>query len=457
MSIKKIIVCLYCLVTFAFSFSIQAAEVNNHSPSWLKSSYTPDRIYDAYTDDLWVRMRRGFAFDELDSAAIHRIERSYTRSPQNLYRIAERSRRYLYYIVDEIIRRGLPTELAILPIVESAFKPNARSKQNAVGLWQFISSTGKMYGLKQNRWHDDRKDVVAATHAALDYLEDLYQKFGDWKLVIAAYNWGDGAVKRMLARQRKAGRSTAFNHLRLPRETRNHVNKLIAIKHIIANPEDYGVQLPEIANQPYFGKLETRQSISTRLIAKFADITLAEFKALNPAYKKSVIRVTGSSRTILLPVDKIDMFMQRLDAYNSKRNPTKILHVHRVEDIENNGRVTYVSSVAQSDVVARQADNGHMMRDDLSLALQQQEETQVLADNHHTTETQFTNDLIYVAKKGDTFDGISKRFGISREQLMLWNDGNDVPEVGQRVIIMRRETEQPDEQQELIPLTGNTS
>jgi len=456
MLIKKIIsFWLYCLVVAFVSFSIKAAEFQHKPTQFVNTSYiTGDINNDGYSDDLWGRIRQGFGFDDLDSAAIRMIERSYARSPKNLYRIAERSRRYLFYIVDEIARRGLPTELALLPIVESAFKPNARSKQNAVGLWQFISSTGKMYGLKQNRWHDDRKDVVAATHAALDYLENLYRLFGDWKLVIAAYNWGDGAVKRMLARHRRAGRSTEFKRLKLPRETRNHVNKLIAIKNIIANPDDYGIQFPEISNQPYFGKVETKKHISIKLITKFAGISLAEFKALNPAYKKSIVRVTGASRIILLPVTKIEQFMRILDEYNSSRSPSRVLHVQRVREV-NRKRVIYESRrPGRPKAVEQQVTNTNLA--EKAHAAQLQSESMAFVDDSVMIKPYYDGDLIYIVKDGDTFDEIARRYGISLEQLELWNGSYDELAIGQKLIIMRRISPGADQQLE-SSLTGNTS
>lgn len=433
MLIKKIFY-LHCLVVVLASFSVKAAEFQDNPTQVDHVSYITDDLYNEGAKDLWERIRFGFGFDDLDNAAIRRIEKSYARSPRNLYRIAERSRRYLFYIVEEIVRRGLPTELALLPIVESAFKPNARSRQNAVGLWQFISSTGEIYGLKQNRWHDDRKDVIAATHAALDYLEYLYRLFGDWKLVIAAYNWGDGAVKRLLAKNRKAKHSTKFNRLKLPNETRNHVNKLIAIKNIIANPDGYGIQFPPVLNQPYFGKIETTQHISINLITKLAGITLAEFKALNPAYKKSAIRVTDTSRIILLPINKIDRFMHNLNDYNSTQDLSQILHIRRLKDM-NNTRVVYETKRPLQPIVTEQ----HASNDsiDHNLAVEQQSASETIV-NKSTMTKQNTNDLIYIVKEGDTFHEISKRYGISLEQLELWNGAHKELTIGQRFIIMRR-------------------
>jgi len=262
--------------------------------------------------DLWERIRNGFAMAELDSKAVRNSEIFYTARPEYMKRIVERSRRYLFHIVEEVERRGMPTEIALLPIIESAYNPQAYSRSHASGIWQFIPSTGKHYGLQQNWWQDDRRDIVAATSAALDYLQNLHNMFGDWELALASYNWGEGAVGRSLTKNRNKGLPMDFRSIKMPLETQNYVPKLIAMKNIIANPAAFGVVLDPIPNQPYFEKIATTRAIDVKLAASLANISMDEFTALNPAHSRPVINVKGS-RALLLPVDKVETFRTNLE------------------------------------------------------------------------------------------------------------------------------------------------
>lgn len=171
--------------------------------------------------DLWARVRQGFAMPDLDNDLVHDREQWYATRPDYVQRMTERGGRYLFYIVDELERRGMPTELALLPFIESAFNPQAISTARASGMWQFMSSTGRDFDLKQNIFRDDRRDVLASTRAALDYLQKLDAMFGDWQLALAAYNWGEGSVQRAIARNQKAGLPTDYSSLKMPNETAN--------------------------------------------------------------------------------------------------------------------------------------------------------------------------------------------------------------------------------------------
>ena len=187
-------------------------------------------------DDLWERIRRGFAVQDLDSVLVQKHVTYYAARPEYLQRVFDRSRLYLYHIVEEIEKRGLPTELALLPMVESAFNPMAYSRAHASGLWQFIPGTGKRYDLTQNWWYDGRRDIVDSTAAALEYLTKLYDMHGDWQLALASYNWGENAVARAIAKNRAAGKPTEYAHLTMPAETRQYIPKLQALKNIIRDP-----------------------------------------------------------------------------------------------------------------------------------------------------------------------------------------------------------------------------
>jgi len=290
--------------------------------------------------DLWVRIRQGFAMPDLDNALVRRKTREYAANSEYLQRILERSRIYLYHIVEEVEKRGLPTELALLPMVESAFNPMAYSRAHASGIWQFIPGTGKRFELKQNSYYDGRRDVVDSTDAALDYVTSLYKRYGDWHLVLASYNWGENAVARAVARNHKAGKPTDYSSLRMPKETRNYVPKLQALKNIISDPSKYGLDLAPIPNERYFTTVLTgRPELDVALAARLAEMPMREFKALNPGMRAATMRSPKGTR-IVLPSEKVAVFHDNLAKYDRRHGasagatrPTKVnaQQVHRVE------------------------------------------------------------------------------------------------------------------------------
>jgi len=258
--------------------------------------------------DLWPRIRNDFGLPDLTGPLVEQQERWLVQHPDYLRNAVARSSRYLYHIIDEVEKRGMPSEIALLPFIESAYNPIAYSRAHASGIWQFIPSTAKLYGLEQNFWYDGRRDVIAATDAALNYLEKLYETFGSWNLALAAYNWGENGVARAIAKNEAKGLPTDYLSLKLPRETRDYVPKLQAIKNIIADPGRYGLDLENIPNRPYFATVTTNRHIDVRLAAKFAQVPVEEFMSLNPGYTRPVIRVNNEDETLLLPADKVDVF-----------------------------------------------------------------------------------------------------------------------------------------------------
>jgi membrane-bound lytic murein transglycosylase D len=262
-------------------------------------------------DDLWQRIRDGFAMPDLDGPLVEEKVAWYAARPDYLRRTFERSRRYLYHIVEELERRGMPTELALLPMVESSFNPMAYSRAHASGLWQFIPGTGKRYELEQNWWFDARRDIVASTAAALDYLKDVYEMHGDWHLALASYNWGENAVARALEKNRAAGLRLDYASLTMPAETRHYVPKLQALKNIIANPAALGIELDPIPNLPYFTTVTKTRDIDVRLAAELAELPVEEFVALNPGFNRPVIPVKVNPR-IVLPADRVEVFHANL-------------------------------------------------------------------------------------------------------------------------------------------------
>lgn len=267
--------------------------------------------------DLWARVRQGFALPTLDNDLVRKWEQWYAARPDYVQRMTGRGARYLFHIVDEVNRRGLPTELALLPFVESAYNPQAMSTAKASGMWQFVPSTGRDFSLKQNVFRDDRRDVLASTRAALDYLQSLHDTFGDWQLALAAYNWGQGNVQKALTRQRRlAGQDGAdatgsYAGLRMPDETRNYLPKLQAVKNIIDRPQDFGLALPELQNHPYFLSVPIERDIDVDLAARLAGLPLDEFRQLNPQMNHPVILAAGTPQ-VLLPYDSAGTFLQAL-------------------------------------------------------------------------------------------------------------------------------------------------
>jgi membrane-bound lytic murein transglycosylase D len=264
--------------------------------------------------DLWDRIRRGFAMPNLDNDLVRQQEQWYVTRPDYMQRMTERSRKYLFHIVEELERRNMPTELALLPFIESAFNPQAVSSASAAGMWQFMPATGSYFELRQNVFRDDRRDVLASTRAALDYLQKLYGMFGDWHLALAAYNWGEGSVARAIARNKKSGLGSRYADLSMPNETRFYVPKLQAVKNIVADPNALRTELPLIENHPYFDSVIVSRDIDVELAARLADVSVADFKALNPSMRRPVILAAGTPQ-ILLPWDNAKIFQRNFEAY----------------------------------------------------------------------------------------------------------------------------------------------
>ncbi|MBC8057690.1 MAG: transglycosylase SLT domain-containing protein, partial [Rhizobiales bacterium] len=264
--------------------------------------------------DLWMRVRQGFTMPDLDTDLVRNREQWYATRPDYVQRMTERGSRYLFHIVEELDRRGMPTELALLPFIESAFNPQAISSARASGMWQFMAATGKDFSLKQNIFRDDRRDVLQSTRAALDYMQKLYAMFGDWHLALAAYNWGEGSVQRAIARNQKLGLPTDYTSLKMPNETQYYVPKLQAVKNIIARPADFGLTLPPLKNHPYFLSVPIERDMDVAVAVRLAGMPLEEFQYLNPQMNKPVILAAGTPQ-VLLPYDNANLFVRELPVH----------------------------------------------------------------------------------------------------------------------------------------------
>jgi membrane-bound lytic murein transglycosylase D len=389
-------------------------------------------------DDLWQRIRNRFAMRELSSKLIAHHEHWYASRPDYVERMTERAQRYLFYITEEVERRGMPSEIALLPMIESAFNPGANSIARASGIWQFMPATGKNFGMEQNWWYDERRDVISATTGALDYLEKLHDQFGDWELALAAYNWGEGAVSRAQMRNRKMHKPTNFASLRLPRETQNYVPKLLAIKHIINDPEHFGLKLNSIPNRPYFAAVETKRRMDVKLAAELAEIPMEEFIALNPGHNRPVI-LEKTSSVILLPVDKLETFKTNLEKtnqrlvswqpYQTKKGehfdqlaPRFGLSADKLRSINGLSAHAKISSGQTLLVPANDEDAANDEFAAFNTKL-------VSIDDTHTAK--------YFVRKKDTLSSIAHRFHVTTAQLQEWNGGISKLRVGQRLTIVQ--------------------
>ena len=287
----------------------------------------------APSNNLWIHIRQGFQLPELDSPLVLQQTRWLTARPDYLDRSMARSSRYLFYIVEEVNRRNMPSELALLPFVESAFNPEAKSTAKAMGIWQFMPRTGKDFKLTQNVFRDERRDVLQSTNAALDYLQRLYNQFGDWQLALAAYNWGEGNVAKAIKRNQAQRKPTDYLSLTMPRETREYVPKLMAYKNIVNDPAAYGIVLPEVENHPYFVAIDVTRDIDVEVAAQLAEMSLVDFRNLNPAFNKPVI-LGAVDQQMLLPFARAELFQMNLASYTKPLSSWTALTITKSETAE---------------------------------------------------------------------------------------------------------------------------
>ncbi len=377
--------------------------------------------------ELWDRIRRGFAMPDLQNELVTDREQWYATRPDYIQRMTERSSKYLFHIVEELERRQMPTELALLPFIESAFNPQAVSSAKAAGMWQFMPATGKYFDLKQNAFRDDRRDVLASTRAALDYLQKLYGMFGDWHLALAAYNWGEGSVGRAIAKNQRAGLGTSYADLNMPAETRLYVPKLQAVKNIVANPQAFRTELPLIENHPYFQQVLITRDIDVALAARLADVKIEDFKALNPSAHRPVIIAAGTPQ-ILLPWDNATVFQRNFDAYTqgqyaswtawtapSTMNPAEAARRTGMSEADlrgvNNIPPRMLIKAGSTLLVPRSA----KVENDV---------TSHIAD---TAQVSFSPEIVtrrttVKARKGESVATIAKRYGLSTSSVAEWNN-----------------------------------
>lgn len=396
--------------------------------------------------DLWGRLREQFAMDlDTDNKRIQQQLSWYARHPRYIHRVAKRAKRYLYYIVNQVEDRGLPGEYALLPVVESAFDPFAYSHGRAAGLWQFIPSTGHVYGLNQSWWHDQRRDVISATDGALKYLDALGKRFdGDPMLALASYNSGGGTVSSAIRKNRKRGKPTDYWSLHLPSETQAYVPKLIAISKIINDPDAYGVTLPEMPDKPYFDVVDTGSQIDLTQAAKLADIDVEEIYLLNPAYNRWATSPKGPHR-LLIPVGSADAFSKNLANLDPKKRVS--WENYRVRAGDSLSRIAHKFGTTPSVIKQINHMRSNLIRVDQRLLIPtstQASDSYVLSANSRLTSRQQAagkrnggTKHQYTVRSGDSFWNISRKYQVSVRELAKWNGmaPGDPLHPGQKLVV----------------------
>lgn len=384
---------------------------------------------------LWERIVKGYGIPDLtDEPLVAKWEQYYADRPDYVARIVDRGRRYLYHIVSEVDERRMPLDLALLPMIESAMNPNALSRARAAGIWQFMPSTGRHYGLAQNFWFDSRRDVIAATESALDYLQKLHGDFADWQLALAAYNWGEGNVSRAIAKNRAKGKPADYASLAMPNETRNYLPKLQAVKNIVRDPEKYGLVLAEIPDSPYFTIVKTTLEMDVKVAAELAEMSVDEFQSLNPHHNRPVI-AGGDEHSILLPIDRAEVFAAKLEL---TAQPLVTWQAYRTRAGET---VTQVAAKFALPVESLRAVNGLGSRASLpaghALLVPAQRPSDATAES--VANTVFTTvpsgrTFYHTVRRGESLTAIGRRYGVAAGDLRRWNGmTQNAVRIGQRL------------------------
>ncbi len=395
--------------------------------------------------DLWARLRQEFSLPDPDNERV-RVQRNwYAKHPQYLQRVTERSRRYAWHIHQEVKRRGMPAEIALLPIVESAYDPFAYSHGRAAGLWQFIPATGKRFKLKQDWWYDGRRDLLDSTNAALDYLQYLNKRFkGDWLLALAAYNSGEGTVSKAVRRNRKKGRPVTFWDLKLPKETRAYVPKLIALKQLVNHPDRYGVDLGPLPDEPYFEIVKTNGQIDLAIAADLAGIELNDLYRLNPGFNQWATSPRGPHR-LLIPVDRASDFRQAIAALPPEKRVQWLRH-----KIKKGETLSQIAKRYHTTTAALKAANGvsgtsiragkHLL---VPVSSKGQESYRLSARQRLKSKQSHRRKgykTRHIVSPGDTFWDLSREYKVSVRKLASWNGmaPGDPLRVGQKLVVWTR-------------------
>ena len=399
----------------------------------------------ANSDDLWQRVRDGFQLqDEYITKTNYQIQQqktSLTSNTKSTEQLLSKGSPYLHYIVEQLEGRNMPLELALLPAVESGYNPSAHSRMRAAGLWQFMPQTGTQFNLQQTRWYDARLDVIASTNAALDYLQYLHNMFNDWPLALAAYNSGEGTVKRAIQRNQAENRPTDYWHLPLPTETKNYVPKLLALSRIVFSPQQYQVNIPEVPNQPYFAQVEVNNQIKLNTLASLLAINSEDLKSLNAGLKAEAVINNQSPKKLLIPTTKVFAFND-LMASGQLRNetvPTWNNYYVRSGDTLNSVASRHKMTISELKTINKLAGN--------QLKVGQQLQVPIVASSINDTPANKNLRTIvlrdkqkYTIQPGDNLWSISQKNNIKLEKLLKINrlSANASIKPGQQLYITER-------------------
>ena len=404
---------------------VDEVEGNEITQSTGKARTSPREILiQEKPENIWKEVNKGYGIPDPKKKwakkVVKKYERWYSEHPVYTYRMFERTKRYIYYVVQEVKKRNMPMEIALLPIIESAYNPIARSNMKAVGLWQFIPSTGKNYGLKQNWWKDERSNVILSTNASLNYLEKLYKQFGTWELALAGYNAGEGKVAREIKKNKRRKRPTDYYTISLPRETDEYVSKLIAMKHIIQNPSKFNVDVPYIPNAPYFGEVTLTEQMDIDLILKLADISSEEFELLNAHHKRPLIPKEQEPIIILLPKNKIETYNKNLAEHNEPLSNWVLYKPKRKESIM---KVAKKFDINLSTFKRINSLNGRVtFRKNSTVLIPKSNALKSKYTLKGTGDYNYTSVGTHHVSKGDTLGGIARKYKVSIEDLKEFNE-----------------------------------
>ena len=413
-------------LALSLALALPLSPYASEPPGEIEEIVTPgaddDEIY-----TVWTRVRDGFKIPNMENSVVDENLAKYSKRPDYLQRMANRSQKYLYHIIEEVTARGMPTEIALLPFVESAFVTNAKSRVKAVGLWQFMPATGKHYELDQTMWKDERYDVLQSTAAALTYLQRLHDEFDDWPLAFAAYNWGEGNVRRAIKRNQSLGLPTDYMSLKMPAETRNYYPKLQAIKNIVQNPNDYGIKLPTIYNEPFFVQIFKDQDIDVKRAAKLAGMSHEEFSTLNPSFNRPVI-VASHNHSMLMPTDKLDQFIENLVAYRTSGKPLSSWTTYRVQPEDTVAAIARKAHMTEAALreanqipAGRRIKPGSLVLVSKSSGLGNAEDISSDTIDASFALAQDYRRVTYRVRRGDNMRSVARRLGVSPATIMKSN------------------------------------
>ncbi len=413
-------------LALSLALALPLSPYASEPPGEIEKIVTPgaddDEIY-----TVWTRVRDGFKIPNMENSVVDENLAKYSKRPDYLQRMANRSQKYLYHIIEEVTARGMPTEIALLPFVESAFVTNAKSRVKAAGLWQFMPATGKHYELDQTMWKDERYDVLQSTAAALTYLQRLHDEFDDWPLAFAAYNWGEGNVRRAIKRNQSLGLPTDYMSLKMPAETRNYYPKLQAIKNIVQNPNDYGIKLPTIYNEPFFVQIFKDQDIDVKRAAKLAGMSHEEFSTLNPSFNRPVI-VASHNHSMLMPTDKLDQFIENLVAYRTSGKPLSSWTTYRVQPEDTVAAIARKAHMTEAALreanqipAGRRIKPGSLVLVSKSSGLGNAEDISSDTIDASFALAQDYRRVTYRVRRGDNMRSVARRLGVSPATIMKSN------------------------------------